>query len=103
MHCDFVPLYIFATDRICCCIRQPWLAALFVYSCCVLLVSGLFAVGLVLCYIEVGMIQRVVNIGYIMGALLVNKPEATGMVIVARWPLESNLNVWLPQVLHTEI
>jgi len=27
-----------------------------------------------------------------LGALLVNKPEAAGMVIVARWPLDSNLN-----------
>jgi len=27
------------------------------------------------------------------GALLINKPVATGMVIIARWPLENNLNV----------
>jgi len=37
------------------------------------------------------------------GALLVNKLEATGMVITARWPLENNLDVWRAQVLHAEI
>jgi len=41
--------------------------------------------------------------GYQTGALLANKTEATGIVIIARWPLENNLNVWWAQVLHTEI
>jgi len=86
--CTFLPL----TEFVVAFGSRDWLHFLSILAC-VLLVSGLFAVGLVLCYIEVGMIHRVVNIGYIMGALLVNKPEATGMVIVARWPLESNLNV----------
>jgi len=30
---------------------------------------------------------------YPTGALLVNKPEAAGMVTIARWPIENNLNV----------
>ena len=37
------------------------------------------------------------------GALLVNKSEATGVVIIARWPPENSLNVWWAQVLHTKI
>jgi len=41
----------------------------------------------------------------VTGALHVNKPEATGIVIIARWPLKNNLNlnIWLAQVLHTKI
>jgi len=37
------------------------------------------------------------------GHYLLTKPEATGMVIIARWPLENNLKVLWAQVLHTEI
>jgi len=35
----------------------------------------------------------IVASGYQTGALLANKTEATGIVIIARWPLENNLNV----------
>ena len=40
---------------------------------------------------------------YTTGALLINKPEATGVVILARWPLENNLKVRWAQVLHVKI
>jgi len=37
------------------------------------------------------------------GELPANTTEATGIVIIARWPLENNINVRWAQVLHTEI
>jgi len=37
------------------------------------------------------------------GALTAIKPEATTTVIITRWPLENNLNVWWVKVLHIEI
>ena len=36
-------------------------------------------------------------------ALLANKTEATSIVIIARWPLENNLNIWWAQVWQSEI
>ena len=37
------------------------------------------------------------------GALPAIKPEATAIGIIARWPLEKNLNVSWAQVLHADI
>jgi len=37
------------------------------------------------------------------GAPAAIKPEATAIGIIARWPLENNLNVWWAHVVHTEI
>jgi len=36
------------------------------------------------------------------GALPAIEPEATAIGIIARWPLENNLNIRWAQVLHTE-
>jgi len=47
------------------------------------------AYSFVRCYTYVFMTVR-----WLSRALLANKTEATGIIIIARWPLENNLNVW---------
>ena len=50
-----------------------------------------------------GQRQRQLMPAKLTGALHASKTEATGVVIIARWLLENNLNVSSAQVLRTEI